>query len=170
MRNIYVNAPTQNKDFCPDEQFGKVMPMLASAWLAAGSVDAGSPFQLWNNVLASEQQGHTEESYRALAEARLAQKYNSATLNTLRDLSGEPQVMSDSDPDFTKWAQDKIKTALEAGDVKVRRLGIFACEGCEAALAPGEGPQPAGCRTCPPGTESTKTSENSPFCDWVLRK
>lgn len=159
MSNITVNAPVQNTNFCPDEQFGKVIPLFASQLLQgidpSGHIDPH--VELWNNVLASEQAGYDSLSYAQLTKDRLQEKYDSMLLQRLHGRDSRTAVLTDTDPDFLSWAAREITVAVDNDDMRIRKIGIYMCGLCEAALAVSEGPKPQNCSTCPEDTAIVDT-------------
>src|SRR3989337_1841636 len=101
MSNIIVNAPTQNKEFSPDRKIGKVIPMFVADWLRYNdeSYSQSGAIDLWNNVLAAEQEDHTPESYDARSLLRIREKYKSSLLSTAR-IDNNVNILTDSEPEF----------------------------------------------------------------------
>jgi len=149
MRNIIVNAPTQNKEFSPDQKIGKVIPMFAADWLRHNdeSYSQSGAIDLWNNVLASEQKDHTSASYEAQSLLRISQKYDSLLLSATR-IDNTSTILTDSEPEFVSWAQDIITECVTDGSLRLENHDVYVCDACDATIAEATNPCTNGCASC----------------------
>jgi len=149
MSKVIVNAPTQNKEFSPDDKLGKVIPLFVADWLRHSDADyiqAGA-IDLWNNVLAAEQTGHTAESYDRMSRSRLARKYGSSLLSAVRT-ELPAYVITDTDADFATWSQGIIEKSVERGTLRTESHDVYICDSCDATIAEAAGPCTNGCMSC----------------------
>jgi hypothetical protein len=160
MLNLYVNPPTENKDFDPDISLGKIVPIYVAQSLQQNEIPVR--VDLWNNILATEMYGYSREEYREETKRRLDFKYSSHALRWLGKVTTKPQLLTDTTPEFIKWAQAKVDTSFEKGDTALVEAQVYTCENCSASicLAPwryGEFSDLPSCSTCPGSANSIQT-------------
>lgn len=136
MSKLVVNAPIQNKEFSPDRNVGKVVPLFVADWLRRTDDSYHDDvYDLWNNVLASEQTGHNADSYEAKTRSLLDQKYGSEALSSLRK-STPTEILLDTDSQgFAPWTHAVIEQALSDGDIRISPVEVVACSGCDGIRA-----------------------------------
>lgn len=161
MRKTIVNAPTQNKEFSPDHKLGKMVPFFVADWLRENEQDCEQqvPIDLWNNVLASEQKGHDQLTYARAMDDRIQRKYGSKLLTAARLDAPRPLVLTDTDEDFSSWAQNVIEGGVLNGALRHEDHDVHVCSNCDGIIAEASSPCTNGCVAC--GTTATHI-ENRP--------
>ncbi|HEX8182130.1 MAG TPA: hypothetical protein VF575_00845 [Candidatus Saccharimonadales bacterium] len=143
-----MNAPIQNREFNPDGQLGKVVPLFVAAHLRTQDAYMSTPVELWNNVIAQEQLGYDARKYEIRSTTMLDQKYGSSVLSLLHSQTGEAEIIADDDSDFTKWATTVVESGLDSGNIRIEEETVYVCQDCHATLALAHGPKPRNCACC----------------------
>ncbi|HEX4662690.1 MAG TPA: hypothetical protein VH144_03675, partial [Candidatus Saccharimonadales bacterium] len=108
MSNIIVNAPVQNGEFRPDTSLGKVIPLFVANSLREHDAtydEQTESYDLWNNVVAKNQAGLSAAECMSGAEKRLAEKYESQSLQWLLGKRSLTHIYTDTDQGFKTWAE-----------------------------------------------------------------
>lgn len=145
MKYLYLNVPIQNGDFLPDNRPGSILAILTAAALLGREDRSDERVDLWNNVLAREEHGHTKETYLAQQSDRLETKYKS---DILREVPPPIDTLKDNDEEFAGWLQSIVARSLTRGTVYLAKRDVHICDNCDAGLALAEAPLTKGCQTC----------------------
>ncbi len=143
MSELFVNAPTQNRDFIPKPLEGRTFPIIVAQWLAR--TESESSADLWNNVIASEERDTSAADYRLMMDRRLEEKYRAPSI--LAD-SECPTVITDTDPKFCSWTQDLVGQLLERGGIRLEDKDVHVCVGCDTTIAFAEASLENACARC----------------------
>jgi len=145
MTALLTNAPIQNRDFNPDISSGSVLPIVVADYQIAQAEDGQPRVDLWNNVLAVEQQGHDTASFQDRSEQRLGRKYQSRLLASLPE---PDKIFADDKSEFKAWGQAVVRRVLDNGTLSVEKREVHTCDICDGTIAHAEVELRNGCVSC----------------------
>lgn len=143
MSELFVNAPTQNRDFIPRPLEGRSFPIVVAHWLA--ETRAASSADLWNNVIAAEERNICRAAYSQQMDERLKDKYTDPSILAGND---DTTVIADTDPEFCEWTQNLVVQLLDDGRIRLEDKEVHVCVTCDTAIALAEAPIQNACARC----------------------